>query len=43
MTWPTITINQLNLRQGKPREVERRFLFIGNASKNKGQIISINS
>lgn len=43
MTWPTITINQLNLRQGEPREVERRFLFIGNASKNKGQIISINS
>jgi len=43
MTWPTITINQLNLLQGEPGEVERRFLFVGNANKNKGQIISVNT
>ena len=43
MTWPTITINQLNLLQGETDEVERRFLFVGNASKNKGQIISVNT
>lgn len=43
MAWPTITINQLNLLQGETNEVERRFLFVGNANKNKGQIISINT
>lgn len=43
MTWPTVTINQLNLSQGEPSEVERRFLFVGNANKNKGQIISVNT
>lgn len=43
MTWPTITINQLNLLQGETDEVERRYLFIGNASKSKGKIISINA
>lgn len=43
MTWPTITINQLNLLQGETDEVERRYLFIGNATKNKGKIISLNA
>lgn len=43
MTWPTITINQLNLLQGEPREVERRYLYVGNANKNRGQIISVNA
>lgn len=43
MTWPTITINQLNLLQGETDEVERRYLYVGNASKNRGQIISVNA
>ncbi|HEN3636316.1 TPA: DUF2586 family protein [Yersinia enterocolitica] len=32
MTWPTVTIDQLNQRQGKINEVERTVLFIGSAA-----------
>lgn len=46
MTWPTITINQLNQRQGKINEVERTLLFIGSAaadSDNPGDLITLDS
>ncbi|WP_392551233.1 DUF2586 domain-containing protein [Orbus wheelerorum] len=43
MTWPAVEVNQLNLMQGETKEVERRYLFIGNAPKNKGKIISVDT
>ncbi|MEX9212841.1 DUF2586 domain-containing protein [Providencia rettgeri] len=41
MTWPTVTINQLNQRQGRINEIERTVLFIGSGSENA--LIAINS
>ncbi|AJJ65144.1 DUF2586 domain-containing protein [Yersinia aldovae] len=46
MTWPTITINQLNQRQGKINEVERTVLFIGSAAADSeipGDLIALDS
>lgn len=41
MTWPTVTINQLNQRQGRINEIERTVLFIGSGSESA--LIAINS
>lgn len=41
MTWPTVTINQLNQRQGRINEIERTVLFIGTGSEST--LIAINS
>ena len=41
MTWPTVTINQLNQRQGRIPEIERTVLFIGNGSESA--LIALNS
>lgn len=41
MTWPTVTINQLNQRQGRINEIERTVLFIGTG--NESTLIAINS
>jgi hypothetical protein len=46
MTWPNVTINQLNQRQGKINEIERTVLFIGHAheaSATLGDLIMLNS
>ncbi|HGB1433235.1 TPA: DUF2586 family protein, partial [Yersinia enterocolitica] len=46
MTWPTVTLNQLNQRQGRINEVERTVLFIGSAtadSDNPGDLIALDS
>ncbi|HDM8439748.1 TPA: DUF2586 family protein [Yersinia enterocolitica] len=46
MTWPTVTINQLNQRQGKINEVERTVLFIGSAADDSeipGDLIALDS
>lgn len=43
MAWPEVVVNQLNQMQGQTDEVERRYLFIGNATKNKGRIISVDA
>ncbi|HEP0305466.1 TPA: DUF2586 family protein [Providencia rettgeri] len=41
MTWPTVTINQLNQRQGRIDEIERTVLFIGYGNENN--LIALNS
>lgn len=43
MTWPVVTVSQLNLNNGESKEVERRVLFVGNAPVNKGKVISISA
>ncbi|EAW0911880.1 DUF2586 family protein, partial [Salmonella enterica] len=34
MTWPTVTVNQVNQLLGETNEVERTLLFIGTGTKN---------
>lgn len=41
MTWPTVTINQLNQRQGRINEIERTVLFIGTGTEST--LIAVNS
>ncbi|HEJ9057274.1 TPA: DUF2586 family protein [Serratia fonticola] len=43
MTWPNVTINQLNQYQGSTNEVERVLLFIGTGDTNVGNLLSVNS
>ncbi|MGL5421912.1 MAG: DUF2586 domain-containing protein [Serratia fonticola] len=46
MTWPNVTINQLNQRQGIINEIERTVLFIGHAhdeATTPGDLIMLNS
>lgn len=44
MTWPSVTINQLNQRQGKINQIERTLLFVGFAdSASPGDLIALNS
>ncbi|PVZ87910.1 DUF2586 domain-containing protein [Serratia sp. S1B] len=46
MTWPNVTINQLNQRQGIINEIERTVLFIGHAAAEAdtpGDLIMLNS
>jgi hypothetical protein len=43
MTWPSVTINQLNQRQGKINEIERTVLYIGSAKAEKGGLVALNS
>ncbi|RQM39126.1 DUF2586 domain-containing protein [Erwinia psidii] len=43
MTWPSVTINQLNQRQGTINEVERTLLFVGTAASGDGDLIALNS
>lgn len=40
---PTIQINNLNQMQGPTSEVERHFLFVGQATKNTGKLLSLNT
>nr|ELR5257611.1 DUF2586 family protein [Providencia rettgeri] len=41
MTWPTVTINQLNQRQGRINEIERTVLFVGTGTEST--LIAVNS
>lgn len=34
MTWPIVTVNQVNQLLGETKEVERTLLFIGTGTKN---------
>ncbi|ENP2075029.1 DUF2586 domain-containing protein [Klebsiella michiganensis] len=44
MTWPGITINQVNQLQGNISEVERTLLFIGHAAADTdGTLVALNS
>ena len=40
---PIIQINNLNQMQGPTKEVERHFLFVGQATKNTGKLLSLNT
>lgn len=40
---PTIQVNNLNQMQGPTNEVERHFLFVGQATKNSGKLLSLNT
>lgn len=40
---PIIQVNNLNQMQGPTKEVERHFLFVGQASKNQGKVIAVNN
>lgn len=46
MTWPNVTINQINLYQGRIADIERTLLFIGAAKTDadtNGELIALNS
>lgn len=46
MTWPNVTINQINQRQGEIAEIERTLLFCGMASGSLGDknpLVAINA
>lgn len=43
MTWPNVTINQLNQRQGKINEIERTLLYVGAADTGTGDLVALNS
>ncbi|WP_427192617.1 DUF2586 domain-containing protein [Serratia marcescens] len=43
MTWPNVTVNQLNQRQGAINEVERTVLFVGRADTGPGDLVALNA
>lgn len=43
MSWPTVTINQLNQLQGETNEIERVLLFIGSGATNSGKTLAVNT
>ncbi|EBW0835824.1 DUF2586 family protein [Salmonella enterica subsp. enterica serovar Typhimurium] len=43
MTWPTVTVNQVNQLLGETNEVERTLLFIGTGTKNVGKTLAVNA
>lgn len=43
MTWPNVTVNQVNQLLGETNEVERTVLFIGTGTKNAGKTLAINT
>ncbi|MBH3016002.1 DUF2586 domain-containing protein [Serratia ureilytica] len=43
MTWPNVTINQLNQRQGTINEIERTVLYVGSAESSPGDLVALNS
>lgn len=43
MSWPNVTINQLNQLQGETADIERTVLFVGTGSKNTGQVLPVNT
>lgn len=43
MTWPNVTVNQLNQRQGIIPEIERNMLFIGFSADEKTDFIILDS
>ncbi|WP_411705645.1 DUF2586 domain-containing protein [Edaphovirga cremea] len=43
MTWPNVTINQLNRLQGRIAEIERTLLYVGRAVSGDGDLITLNS
>lgn len=43
MSWPTVTINQVNQLQGETTEIERVVLFIGTGTVNVGKTVAVNT
>lgn len=43
MTWPTVTVNQVNQLLGETTEVERTLLFIGTGTLNAGKTLAVNA
>ncbi|NGP49643.1 DUF2586 family protein, partial [Salmonella enterica subsp. enterica serovar Typhimurium] len=43
MTWPIVTVNQVNQLLGETTEVERTLLFIGTGTKNVGKTQAVNA
>ncbi|KAA1047280.1 DUF2586 domain-containing protein [Pseudocitrobacter sp. 73] len=43
MTWPTVTVNQVNQLLGETTEVERTLLFIGSGTVNVGKTLAVNA
>ena len=43
MTWPQVTVNQLNQLQGESDEIERKALFIGRGAVNVGKTLAVNT
>jgi hypothetical protein len=43
MTWPNVTVNQINQLLGETNEVERTVLFIGTGSVNVGKTLAVNT
>ncbi len=43
MTWPNVTVNQVNQLLGETNEVERTLLFIGTGTKNVGKTLAVNA
>lgn len=41
--WPYVQINNENMMQGAPTEVERHLLFVGSAPLNTGKLLSFNT
>jgi hypothetical protein len=43
MTWPNVTVNQINQLLGETNEVERTVLFIGTGTVNVGKTLAVNA
>ncbi|EAA4542035.1 DUF2586 family protein [Salmonella enterica] len=43
MTWPIVTVNQVNQLLGETKEVERTLLFIGTGTQNVGKTLAVNA
>ena len=43
MTWPNVSVNQINQLQGETNEVERCVLFVGKGAVNVGKTLAVNT
>lgn len=43
MTWPNVTVNQVNQLLGETNEVERAVLFVGTGTTNAGKTLAVNA
>lgn len=43
MSWPTVTVNQLNMLQGETADIERVLLYVGKGAVNSGKTLAVNT
>lgn len=43
MSWPQVTVNQINQLQGETKEIERTTLYIGMGKTNVGKTVAVNT